>query len=147
MSVTELGERLGGWGRGRIAWDCYSQGIDPYLYFTGQERTESVDAIQALLPRTRQTQTFGNQTLQLLHELNGGMTVEGGIATLVLVSKSKDDTTKLLLKLHDGYQIETVLIPWRGKRTTVCIQFSSGMSTGMYLLCDWSYGQSPKSDQ
>ena len=129
LNVEELGERLGGLGRGRIAWDCYSNGIDPQLFFSGRETSESVPQVQKLLPNSRQTQTLGKESLELLLQVNGGLSVEDGIASLVHVSRSQDNTTKLLLKLHDGLQVETVLIPSNGKRrqrTTVCISSQVG---------------------
>ena len=126
LTVQELGERLGGLGRGRIAWDCYSKGIDPHLYFTGQEKTESEEEIQQLRPSSRRAQPLGKGTLESLSQVNGGTTVEDGIATLTLVSRSRDDTTKLLLKLQDGFEVETVLIPWNSQRTTVCISSQVG---------------------
>lgn len=130
LTVEELGERLGGLGRARIAWDCYSNGIDPQLYFAGLETTESIDQVQRLLPSSRRTQTLGKETLELLSQINGGTTVDGGIASLVHVTRSRDDTTKLLLKLHDGFEVETVLIPSKGERTTVCVSSQVGCRQG-----------------
>ena len=132
LTVEELGERLGGLGRARIAWDCYSNGIDPQLYFPGLETTtESIDQVQRLLPSSRRTQTLGKETLDLLSQVNGGTTVEGGIATLVLVTRSRDNTTKLLLKLQDGFEVETVLIPSvTSGRTTVCVSSQVGCRQG-----------------
>jgi len=43
--------------------------------------------------------------------------------------KAADDTTRLLLRLHDGKHIETVLIP-DGKRLTCCISSQVGCSMG-----------------
>ena len=52
--------------------------------------------------------------------------VEGGVAKLSHVSQSRDGTTKLLLELMDGLQVETVIIPWKGIRSTLCISSQVG---------------------
>jgi 23S rRNA (adenine2503-C2)-methyltransferase len=130
MSLEELAIHLNGWGRARIAWDCYLLGIDPYHYFSGSEIGEPMEAIQSLLPTSRKTQRLGSATLEALCQLNGGLSVDGGIATLIQQLRSKDDTTKLLLKLQDGMQVETVLIPWNNIRTTVCISSQVGCRQG-----------------
>lgn len=126
LTVEELGTKLGGKGRARIAWDCYTIGIDPQLYFTGQEHAESEQEIQTLLPSSRQSQKLGKEALKQLLHLNGGTPVEGGVATLTHVSRSRDGTTKLLLKLKDGFEVETVLIPFKEGRTTVCVSSQVG---------------------
>jgi 23S rRNA (adenine2503-C2)-methyltransferase len=130
LTIDELGEKLGGRGRGRIAWDCYSAGIDPQLFFSGQEVTEDQATVQKLLPAPRRTQTLGKGALELLTEVNSGGSIEGGVATLTHVSRSRDSTTKLLLRLKDGFEVETVLIPWKGTRTTVCISSQVGCRQG-----------------
>lgn len=52
--------------------------------------------------------------------------VQGGVATLSHVSQSQDGTTKLLLTLHDDTAVETVIIPWNGIRSTLCISSQVG---------------------
>lgn len=130
LSVDELGEKLGGRGRGRIAWDCYSVGIDPQLFFSGQDLGEDQAVIEKLLPSSRRRQKLGKEALELLNEINGGEAIEGGIATLTHISRSLDSTTKLLLRLKDGFEVETVLIPWKGTRTTLCISSQVGCRQG-----------------
>ena len=48
--------------------------------------------------------------------------IEQDVASLSHMSTSLDGTTKLLLKLCDGFEVETVIIPWtkRGS-STLCI--------------------------
>jgi 23S rRNA (adenine2503-C2)-methyltransferase len=49
------------------------------------------------------------------------------LTTLTYISRSKDGTTKLLLTLNDGLQIETVIIPWEDRqRSTLCLSSQVG---------------------
>ena len=132
MTIDELAEKLGGRGRAQLAWDCYSIGVDPHYYYdqrrdandpgrTGLAGKEDYDQIFRLLPTCRRTQTLGREALRILKQINGGCSVENGIATLSHVSRSADLTTKLLLRLADGTEVETVIIPWNGVRSTLCI--------------------------
>jgi len=146
MSIEELSEELGGVGRARIVWDCYTLGIDPDHMFgkvidLGQDDYET---IVGLLPSQRRSQKLAQGTLDKLQRLyqnsyggkNPGVTnVEGGVATLSYISRASDSTTKLLLKLSDGFEIETVIIPWKGKRSTLCISSQVGCRQGMWLTC------------
>ena len=146
MSIEELSEELGGVGRARIVWDCYTLGIDPDHMFgkvidLGQDDYET---IVGLLPSQRRSQKLAQGTLDKLQRLhqnsyggkNPGVTnVEGGVATLSYISRASDSTTKLLLKLSDGFEIETVIIPWKGKRSTLCISSQVGCRQGMWLSC------------
>jgi len=47
----------------------------------------------------------------------------------VLEERSRDGVIKLLLRLHDGYTVESVLIP-EGKRRTACISSQAGCGIG-----------------
>lgn len=67
--------------------------------------------IMKLLPGKRQTQTLGKTALNLLEKLNPDGGVEMGLATLSDIHTSSDGTTKLLLKLRDGLEVEAVIIP------------------------------------
>mmetsp|Transcript_3876 Transcript_3876/g.5600 ORF Transcript_3876/g.5600 Transcript_3876/m.5600 type:complete len:449 (-) Transcript_3876:75-1421(-) len=131
MSVDELAEVLGGKGRALLAWDCYSIGIDPAIFF-GDPTFENADEIRSLLPTQRRTQTLGKDALSKLSSLykNNGGQVEGGVASLSHISRASDDTTKLLLKLQDGLEVETVIIPWNGVRSTLCISSQVGCRQG-----------------
>ena len=125
----ELSDILGGRGRARLAWDCYSEGADPqYLFAPPRQqwreqqqhsatRNEYADAEHAkgrVLPTPRRTQVLGASALGLLSDLHShcGGSIEGGLAMLVHASASADGTTKMLLRLSDGLEVETVLIPF-----------------------------------
>lgn len=141
MTFEELTEALGGAGRAKIVWDCYKLGIDPAYMFgsvvnLGEDDYES---IVSQLPSQRRTQKLGPGTLDKLQKLyqnsyggkNPSVTnVEDGIATLTHISRASDRTTKLLLKMSDGYEVETVIIPWKGKRSTLCISSQVGCRQG-----------------
>jgi hypothetical protein len=119
MGLEELSVALGGMGRARLAWDCYSIGVDPQLYYASKEPDKE---IQRLLPSCRRTQPLGKESLERLSSLYGDAgRIEGGVASLSHISTSSDLTTKLLLKLADGFEVETVIIPWNGVRSTLCI--------------------------
>jgi 23S rRNA (adenine2503-C2)-methyltransferase len=53
--------------------------------------------------------------------------VERDVAHLTHVRTSKDGTTKLLLKLVDGLEVETVIIPWDDRKSsTLCVSSQVG---------------------
>lgn len=140
MDVDELSKLMGGKGRARLVWDYYRIGVDPLRYFRSEERaaagsTNSLDSflqsmeasdeeILKLLPTSRKTQSLGKEALEKLSSLYddfGGM-LEGGVATISHISKASDGTTKLLIELCDGLEVETVIIPWFDKGwSTICI--------------------------
>jgi hypothetical protein len=139
MSLEELGHALGGMGRARIAWDCYLLGVDPAMVFGDDDddataqlllhmdesitttsndnnNKESID-ITHHLPTSRKTQRLGADALQRLAHVNrsygAAQRVDGGLATLLHVTSSaRDRTTKFLLQMADGTQVETVIIPF-----------------------------------
>jgi len=135
MNVDELAEEMGGWGRAKLVWDYYRIGIDPLKYFRHQEPSntlekfiQGVDAndsdVLNLLPNLRRTQSLGKASLDKLQELYNdyGGELEGGVAKLTHISTSTDGTTKLLIELKDGLEVETVIIPWHDKGwSTICI--------------------------
>ena len=160
MTIDQLEKVLGGRGRARLAWDCYCNGADP-AYFFGDTHLLAANSIfgeysdksslaQHVLPTPRVTQTIGKNGLSLLADLHShcGGGVENGLATLIHISTSTDGTTKLLLRLMDGFEVETVLIPfWAADsntneiesrttryatlgRTTVCISSQVGCKQG-----------------
>ena len=147
MSFEDLAVALGGAGRARIVWDCYKLGIDP-AHMYGDIIDLGLDDYETIvnkLPSARRTQRLGPGTLDKLQQLYqnsyGGQSdrvthVEGGVATLSYVSRSSDGTTKLLLKLSDGLEVETVIIPWKGKRSTLCISSQVGCRQGNYEIVD-----------
>lgn len=157
LTVDELSTKMGGWGRARLAWDYYRVGIDPLLHFAKASDTyvtmddttstnnnsssssplstfmkivdeENTD-ISVLLPSSRATQTLGRAALEILAESykDYGGKFEGGVVSLSEISSSSDGTTKLLIKLYDGLEVETVIIPWEEKGvSSVCISSQVG---------------------
>jgi hypothetical protein len=143
MPFDELAERLGGKGRAQIVWDCYSIGVDPSNMFGEVIRLgwDDYESIVNRLPSQRRSQRLGSDALEKLEDLykqsygsDKVTKVEGGVATLSYISRASDDTTKLLLKLNDGLEVETVIIPWKNKRSTLCISSQVGCRQGMYLI-------------
>lgn len=134
MQIDELAQVLGGRGRARIAWDCYALGIDPMDFFGSVIRLgqDDYESIVEMLPSARRAQKLGPDALQrLASSYPGGVNqVEGGVAKLSYISRSEDGTTKLLLKLADGLEVETVIIPFGGKRSTLCISSQIGCKQG-----------------
>lgn len=158
MSISELAEAIGGIGRARVAWDLYTLGVDPQKYFQpadtnvkdvgtfldsclhelekipekgGEGRIYEVhDQIQNLRAARRKDQKLGKDALGQLKKLypNG---VEGGIASLSEMSTSTDGTTKLLIRLQDGLEVETVIIPWFDRnKSTLCVSSQVGCKQG-----------------
>ncbi len=133
MSLDELTQVLGGRGRAQLAWDCYSIGVDPDLFFGDTIRLgyDAFESIYQLLPSGRRTQTMGKDAVTKLAQLYGpARRVEGGVASLSHLSSSTDGTTKLLLKMQDGMEVETVIIPWKGVRSTLCVSSQVGCRQG-----------------
>jgi hypothetical protein len=144
MTVSELAQAMGGQGRARLAWDAYSIGVDPALFHSDVVRLghDDFESILQSLPSGRRHQRLGGDALDRLgrtyqHEHHQGSvfgapppTLEGGVASLSHVSASSDSTTKLLLKLGDGLEIETVIIPWNGVRSTLCVSSQVGCRQG-----------------
>eukprot|EP00536_Pseudo-nitzschia_multiseries_P019044 jgi/Psemu1/265142/estExt_Genewise1Plus.C_37000001 len=103
------------------------------------------------LPSQRRAQRLGSGTIGKLETLYqtsyGGQSnpivtkIEGGVATLSFVSRSGDGTTKLLLKLSDGLEVETVIIPWKGKRSTLCISSQVGCRQGCTFCATGKMGK------
>lgn len=177
MTLEELSETLKGLGRSQITWDCLKLGVDPYYLFTPDDVDPSSLSKQQqqhvqywneyadeealkkqVIPTPRQSQPLGSSTLNILSSLHShcGNTIENGLATLVHISPSSDGTTKLLLRLVDGYEVETVLIPFwsnttgnnakynnsRGKgRTTVCISSQVGCRQGCTFCATGKMGK------
>lgn len=127
MDIEELAAALGGMGRAQLAWDCIAIGVDPHLYHSSEVPDPD---IQRLLPSCRRTQPLGKEALERLSSLYESGSLEGGVASLCHISTSADLTTKLLLKLADGLEVETVIIPWNGRRSTLCISSQVGCRQG-----------------
>jgi hypothetical protein len=138
MQIDELAQVLGGRGRARIAWDCYILGIDPMDFFGSVISLgyDDYETIVDMLPSSRRSQKLGPDALQKLSSLYpGGVNqVEGGVAKLSYISRSGDGTTKLLLRLADGLQVEAVIIPFGGSRSTLCISSQVGCKQGESII-------------
>lgn len=139
MTVEELAHVLGGYGRAQLVWDYYSIGVDPQLWFGNNNNNnnnsmtimEEPTDISRLLPSTRRTKTLGAEALRRLASITPGACVEGGVASLCDIRRSRDRTTKLLLTLEaDGTNVETVIIPMNEERSTLCISSQVGCRQG-----------------
>lgn len=133
MNVAQLAGVMGGLGRAKLVWDCYSIGIDPALFFAPVITLghDDFETIHNLLPTSRKKQRLGADALNKLAGLYPGTgRIEGGVASLSYISQSRDSTTKMLLKLADGLEVETVIIPWNGTRSTLCISSQVGCRQG-----------------
>jgi|UPI000581A796 23S rRNA (adenine2503-C2)-methyltransferase len=135
LTISELAEVMGGRGRALLAWDCYANGIDPALFFADPVDLgeDTVETLKGLFASSRRGQRLGKGALERLSSLYNSYTpsrVEGGVATLSHISQSRDSTTKLLLRLSDGLEVETVIIPWTGGRSTLCVSSQVGCRQG-----------------
>jgi len=149
-TASELAEALGGAvGRARLAWDCYRIGVDPAVLFGGADNKtatnldwedDETEIIRAQLPGKRRKQVLGKEALQSLAQLHsthchGVDRVDGGVAQLVFTNTAEDGTTKALLRLHDGVEIEMVIIPWYNTgRSTLCISSQVGCRQGVLAV-------------
>lgn len=145
MQLNELATVLGGRGRAQIVWDCYSIGIDPANFFgTINLGYDDFESVYAMLPSSRRGQKLGQDALTRLASCypdDGRGKIEGGVATLSYISKSSDSTTKILLTLADGLQIETVVIPWKGERSTLCVSSQVGCRQGCRFCATGKMGK------
>jgi hypothetical protein len=155
MTLDQLATKIGGKGRAQVVWDLFSRGVDPILYYNPLYPEEELDYgikscintnleetsrhvkpmnrqdIQNILPPRRQMETLGTKALKYLGKLYPSpLGIEQSIASLVQVTISEDNTTKLLLKLHNTETeqlIETVIIPnpkWN--KSTLCVSCQVG---------------------
>ena len=113
LSMPELTEYLGGSGRTKLVWQCYRRGLDPVEYYK---------TVPTAIHAPRQP-TLGGATLAKLTPLDQ-------LGTLSHTNVAPDGTTKLLIQLADGLQVETVIIPWKGQRSTLCISSQVGCRQG-----------------
>jgi 23S rRNA (adenine2503-C2)-methyltransferase len=146
LTISELAEVMGGRGRALLAWDCYANGIDPALFFADPVDLgeDTVEALKGLFASSRRGQRLGKGALERLSSLYNSYTpsrVEGGVATLSHISQSRDSTTKLLLRLSDGLEVETVIIPWTGGRSTLCVSSQVGCRQGCIFCATGRMGK------
>jgi len=107
QDVEELGRLLGGTGKAKLVWDSLRDGLSPW------------DNEEGVTPKAR--------ALLASHF--------EGIPGVSLETVAGDGTTKMLVDLCDGLQVESVVIPNRGKpsaqgplkpRTTLCVSSQVG---------------------
>jgi adenine C2-methylase RlmN of 23S rRNA A2503 and tRNA A37 len=97
-------------------------GVDPLWYYQDKEEMEHVNELRGWQREEIDGLVKGNMGKKAIHLLQQFKQVERDIASLVHVSTSRDGTTKLLLQLSDGLQVETVIIPWSDRqKSTLCI--------------------------
>jgi len=118
LSRAALGELLAGWGYSAYHRDLLWEA----LY---RQRVDSLDALTGL--RT--------DLLQRLHE----HTRLGQPEPHHEVSSSDGFTRKLLLRLHDGQTVETVLMRFKG-RATVCLSTQAGCAMGCVFCATGQMG-------
>jgi 23S rRNA (adenine2503-C2)-methyltransferase len=145
-TFDDLSSQLGGSGKAKACWECFRSGIDPVFVFEkGDESSPSFLGEREedggiLMGWTRQQitehltgtakrgtpLTLGHTTMQLLSDRTSP-SLESSIAQLSKLTTAKDGTTKLLLKLRDGFEVEAVIIPWHDRQTsTLCVSSQVG---------------------
>jgi 23S rRNA (adenine2503-C2)-methyltransferase len=134
LTLPDLEKELGGRGRALSCWECFRKGVDPLWYFDpyGSNNEPTIE----LLSNGGSTRSeidlqgpeLGRKTTTIIKKLTS---IEQDVAQLTHVSTSKDGTTKLLLKLMDGLEVETVIIPWdERKSSTLCVSSQVGCRQG-----------------
>jgi 23S rRNA (adenine2503-C2)-methyltransferase len=151
LPFDDLATQLGGIGKAKACWECLRSGIDPVFAFNKADNSSSTSSSSFLLEKeetgimslsgwTRQQITehltnsaprgtplvLGQKTLDVLSfkTLSG---LEMSIAELSKLTTAIDGTTKLLLRLKDGLEVETVIIPWHDRQTsTLCVSSQVG---------------------
>ena len=132
FTFEELSFYLGGKGRAQSCWELYRLGVDPLWFYNDTKKQEEESNHGGLLTNpgwTRErlqlvvkTQMMGTNAIHRLAQL-----YTSDSTTLCHINRSNDGTTKLLLKLKDGLEIETVIIPWEDRqRSTLCISSQVG---------------------
>jgi hypothetical protein len=166
MDMNTLAQHMGGHGRAKLVWDCYKVGIDPSNLHGDVMNLgpswEDYETIMGLLPSKRRSQRLSQSSLNILEDLvavgsqqpqqsqsqpqQQARQIENGVATLSYISRSGDGTTKLLLKMVDGLQVECVIIPWKNQRSTLCISSQVGCRQGC-TFCASKYSSRVESSQ
>jgi len=158
--LTQSLER--GIGRSRAVWECYRMGIDP-LWFYDETKSDSQlddsvhtilnsqgldakswtrDELKMLITGKRRDQGLGNAALDTLRKI-GGEPIEESVATISDISVASDGTTKLLVHLvESGFDVETVIIPWKETgRSTLCISSQVGCAQGCTFCATGKMGR------
>lgn len=145
-----------------MCWDCFRMGVDPLWYYDDRHSDTSFEPEVDLLleadgaskihsakeaiankfeTKRRQGNGLGKDALRLFQNCFGG-SIETNIASLVEVSTSNDGTTKLLVRLQDGFEVETVIIPWDDrKRSTLCVSSQVGCRQGCTFCATGKMGK------
>ncbi|CAM9108458.1 unnamed protein product [Ascophyllum nodosum] len=104
-----MAEMIGGSGRAKMVWTALAEGIDPFSSQAGSDY---------LTPKTTE-------------RLNKAVESSGLPWQVVRESVSLCGTRKLLIRLEDGLNVETVIIPClTGSRSTVCVSSQIGCAKG-----------------
>lgn len=136
IPFDQLSKKLGGKGRALSCWECYRNGVDPVWFFGPSHNGKSQEPVAAPLKDsgwlreqlTHKGPELGGEAVSLIDHM---ASPENDIAQLTCITESKDGTTKLLLKMKDGLEVETVIIPWEDrKRSTLCISSQVGCRQG-----------------
>jgi 23S rRNA (adenine2503-C2)-methyltransferase len=107
-----LTHHMQGSGKAKIIWNLLRKGIDP-LEYSPTDINNSKDPPLSLKAKNL-----------LLDTLNGSTLIPN---TIISQTASECGTRKLLLRLSDGLEVETVLIPSvKFDRTTVCVSSQVG---------------------
>jgi hypothetical protein len=114
MSIPELAQHLGGTGRAKLVWDCYSLGIDPALYFSEPSATStkaeastshndststSNGDLSKLFPGSRRHQRLGADAL---HKLSALYADYSNTATATATEAATATATTASIAMLDG---------------------------------------------
>lgn len=128
----ELGRVLGGRGRARMVWNLLREGMDPLEYASALVSTNRSPVLEAMnvhettMVPHQKSPPGRNLTLRTARELiaSGFRMPSTEVANRTVGACG---TQKLLLRLQDGLEVETVLIPSdihtssNRARTTLCV--------------------------
>ena len=151
LTLEEFVERMDGRGRALGCWQCYRYGVDPIWYYQGKKNEQDDNQVEPLpfalmaddshvdnsgdggggwtrgqfrqaFQQTSPASPSNLSPTKSLLRLSRMASIEHTVARLTYQTTSRDGTTKLLLRLHDGLEVETVIIPWEDeRRSTLCI--------------------------
>jgi hypothetical protein len=170
MGEAELGSVLRGSGRAKMVWDLVRQGRDPLEQARSvlSQHASQCPALAALSHSSRPSppDAMGAMQSQLLAPAShdGGhalgepamtaktarLLVDSGLrmphADIAKRAVGSCGTQKLLVRLHDGFEVETVLIPADAHsksnraRTTLCVSSQCGCARGCVFCATGKLG-------
>lgn len=130
FTMEDLASELGGRGRALLCWECFRAGVDPSWYFADGDLSQTEPPLDTLKNdgwSKRQLKIQGELGRHTLSTLQNMPSVEHDVAHLTHLRTSQDGTTKMLLKLVDGLEVESVIIPWDDRKSsTLCISSQVG---------------------